>query len=135
MNKITIIGNVGHTPEIKTVGDTKVAVFSIADTERGYTKRDGTKVEDKTEWFSCEAWRGHAELVEKYVKKGDKLYIEGRYTTRKYKGNDGLEKTACEVRVSAIELLTPKPSQQSAPVMNQPAVQPAPAQVKDDLPF
>lgn len=139
MNKIILIGNVGHTPDVKMVGEAKVANFSLGVTERGYTKKDGTKVEDKTDWFNCQVWRGQAEVVEKYVKKGDKLLIEGKMTSRKYTGNDGVEKMAWEVAVSNIELLTPK----SASSGSAPADSPVPPQAKqapaaespDDLPF
>lgn len=146
MNKIILIGNVGHTPEIKTVGDAKVASFSLGETERGYTRKDGTKVEDKTNWFNCQVWRNQADVVEKFVKKGDKLYVEGRMTSRKYTGNDGTEKTAWDVNVAVIELLTPKGSSQGAsspdspvpnsPVSSQTTQQSAPVQDNDsDLPF
>lgn len=137
MNKILLIGNVGHTPEVKTVGDTKVANFSLGVTERGYTKKDGTRVEDKTEWFYCQVWRGQAEVVEKYVKKGDKLLVEGEMTSRKYTGNDGVEKTAWEVNVTNIELLTPKSASAAdgAQRDSAPAAPAAPAESSDDLPF
>lgn len=137
MNKILLIGNVGHTPEVKTVGDTKVANFSLGVTERGYTKKDGTRVEDKTEWFYCQVWRGQAEVVEKYVKKGDKLLVEGKMTSRKYTGNDGVEKTAWEVNVTNIELLTPKSASAAdgAQRDSAPAAPAAPAESSDDLPF
>lgn len=135
LNKICIIGNLGHSPEVKQVGDAKVASFSLGVTERGYTKKDGTKVEDKTDWFNCQAWRGQAEVIEKFVKKGDKLYVEGRMTSRKYT-KDGIEKTVWDVNVSYVELLTPKGAvqQTDSPVAEQPTS--APQQTgNDDLPF
>lgn len=140
LNRIELIGNVGHTPEVKEAGGVKVARMSLGVTQRGYTKKDGTKVEDKTEWFYLEAWRGLAEIAERYVSKGDKLYVAGRMESRKYTGKDGVEKTAWEVKVETIELLTSKSaSQQEA------AGQPAPQQMEqqqsapvaemNDLPF
>lgn len=135
LNKICLIGNLGHSPEVKQVGDTKVASFSLGVTERGYTKKDGTKVEDRTDWFNCQAWRGQAEVIEKFVKKGDKLYVEGRMTSRRY-NKDGVEKTAWDVNVSYVELLTPKGTTQQpdSPIAAQPTAEPQQSG-NDDLPF
>lgn len=135
LNKICLIGNLGHSPEVKQVGDAKVASFSLGVTERGYTKKDGTKVEDRTDWFNCQAWRGQADVIEKFVKKGDKLYVEGRMTSRKY-NKDGVEKTAWDVNVSYVELLTPKGATQQpdSPIAAQPAAAPQQSG-NDDLPF
>lgn len=135
LNKICLIGNLGHSPEVKQVGDAKVASFSLGVTERGYTKKDGTKVEDRTDWFNCQAWRGQADVIERFVKKGDKLYIEGRMTSRKYT-KDGVEKTAWDVNVGYVELLTPKGATQQpdSPVATQPEAAPQQS-VNDDLPF
>jgi len=135
LNKICLIGNLGHSPEVKQVGDAKVASFSLGVTERGYTKKDGTKVEDRTDWFNCQAWRGQAEVIEKFVKKGDKLYVEGRMTSRRY-NKDGVEKTAWDVNVSYVELLTPKGTTQQpdSPIAAQPTAEPQQSG-NDDLPF
>ncbi|EJW89656.1 single-strand binding family protein [gut metagenome] len=120
---------------MKQVGDAKVASFSLGVTERGYTKKDGTKVEDRTDWFNCQAWRGQAEVIEKFVKKGDKLYVEGRMTSRRY-NKDGVEKTAWDVNVSYVELLTPKGTTQQpdSPIAAQPTAEPQQSG-NDDLPF
>lgn len=77
-NRISLIGNVGNQPEIRTVGDVKVASISLGVTEKGYTTKDGKKIEDRTTWFRVGLWRGLAEVVEKYVNKGDKLFVEGK---------------------------------------------------------
>ena len=75
-----LIGNVGREPDIRYV-DAGVCVASLvlATTERGYRLQNGTEVPDRTEWHNITLWRGLAETVEKYVHKGDKLYIEGKY--------------------------------------------------------
>lgn len=110
MQRFTAIGHVGQDPEIKEVGEYKVANFSLATTERGFTKRDGTKVEDKTDWHNVVAWRGLAEIIEKYVHKGDKLYIEGKNKTRSYDDKDGNKRYVTEILLDNIELLGNKPS-------------------------
>lgn len=76
VNKAFILGRVGKEPQVSHINDTKKASFSIATTDRGYTKQDGTVIPDRTEWHNIVAWRGLAEICEKYVHKGDLLYIE-----------------------------------------------------------
>ena len=84
MNKVMLIGNVGVDPEVRYVDQgVAVARVRLATTERGYTLPNGTQVPDRTDWHTVLLWRKLAEIVEKYVHKGDKLYVEGRirYTT------------------------------------------------------
>ena len=71
MQKVQVIGRMGKDPEIREVGESKVANFSLAVTEKGFTRKDGSKVEDHTEWFNCTAWNGLANVMEQYVKQGD----------------------------------------------------------------
>lgn len=76
LNKVMLIGNVGNEPEIRTTaGGKRVAKFSVA-TNRSYTDRSGQQ-QDKTEWHRCTAWERIAEIIEQYVHKGDRIYIEG----------------------------------------------------------
>ena len=83
VNKVILVGNVGRDPEIKHLDKgVAVAKFSLATTEN-YTSKTGEKV-STTEWHNIVAWRGLAEIVEKYVKKGSQLYIEGRIRTSSY---------------------------------------------------
>lgn len=102
VNKVILLGNVGRDPEIKVIGNgTKVANFSIACTE-SWKDQSGQR-QEKTEWVNCVAWRGTAELVEKYVKKGDKLYLEGKLQTRSWDDtNGGGKRYATEVVVSEV---------------------------------
>lgn len=89
LNKVMLIGNVGSDPEIRTTGGgTKMAKVSLA-TNRTFTDRSGQQ-QEKTEWHRLTFWERLAELVEQYVKKGDRLYVEGRLeysTTEDDKGN------------------------------------------------
>ena len=106
-----LIGNVGVDPEIRYV-DANVCVASLrlATTERGYKLQNGTEVPDRTEWHNIILWRGLAETVEKYVKKGDKLYIEGKIHTRSYDDRNGATRYVTEIWADAMEMLTPKSS-------------------------
>lgn len=133
-NKILLIGNVGGDPEIRTVGDNKVASISLGVTERGYTTKDGKKVDDKTIWFRVALWRGLADIVEKYVSKGDKLFVGGKMLSREYE-KDGVKHTAWEVTATEIELLTPKKDGNKASTSQSTPASQAAKEESDDLPF
>ncbi|MBR1468103.1 MAG: single-stranded DNA-binding protein [Bacteroidaceae bacterium] len=113
MNKVMLIGNVGVEPEVRYV-DQGVAVASLrlATTERGYTLKNGTQVPEQTEWHNIILWRQLAETVEKYVHKGDKLYIEGKLHTRSYDDRNGNKRYVVEIWADTMEMLTPRPQTQ-----------------------
>lgn len=105
-----LIGNVGKEPDVRYYDqDQAVAQFPLATTERGYTLQNGTKVPEHTDWHTIMAWRGLAKIVEKYVHKGDKLYIEGRIRYRSYDDQKGQRRYVTEILAENMELLTPKP--------------------------
>lgn len=134
LNRLQIIGNVGGTPEIKPVNGTKVANFNVGVTEKGYTTKDGKTVEDRTDCFTIVAWRGLADVIEKFVNKGDKLYIDGRMKSRQYE-KDGQKHTVWELFAENIELLTPKKDGQPAPTAEPTPPAPAPQEEDSNLPF
>jgi len=107
LNKVTLIGNLGKEPEIQTLeGNIKVAKFSLATTE-GYKDDKGVTHSD-TEWHSIVAWRGLAELAEKYLKKGSSIYLEGKIKTRNYEDKTGAKKYVTEIVAEQIILLDKK---------------------------
>ena len=108
LNRVTLIGNLGQDPEVKYMqsGDA-VASFSLATSESWKDKTSGEQVE-KTEWFRCVAWRKPAEIIGQYVKKGQKLYIDGKLQTRKYTDKEGVERQITEVQVNDFILLSAK---------------------------
>lgn len=109
MNKVMLIGNVGKEPEIKYIDKGLcVASLTLATTERGYTLQNGTEVPERTEWHNVVLWRGLAEIVEKYVHKGDKLFIEGQIHTRTYDDRNGIKRYVTEIWAESLEMLTPK---------------------------
>lgn len=85
VNKVILLGNVGKDPEVRYL-DTGIAVatFPLATSDRAYTLANGTHVPERTEWHNLVLWRGLAETAEKYIRKGDKLYIEGKIRSRSY---------------------------------------------------
>lgn len=130
LNRVMLIGNVGKEPEVRYLDrDVAVATFSLATTERGYTLENGTQVPERTEWHNIVAWRGYATMIERYVHKGDKLYVEGKIRTRSYDDQKGQRRYVTEIFVDYMEMLSPK---QVAP--QQPAAQPV-QQPKDELPY
>ena len=109
MNKVMLIGNVGADPEVRYVDQgVAVARISLATTERGYTLQNGTQVPDRTDWHTVLLWRRLAEIVEKYVHKGDKLYIEGRLRYSTYDDKQGQCKYVTEIWADIMEMLAPK---------------------------
>lgn len=106
-----LIGNVGNEPEVRYVDQgVAVARISLATTERGYTLQNGTQVPDRTDWHNVILWRKLAEVVEKYVHKGDKLYIEGRVRYTTYDDKRGVRHNLTEIWADNMEMLSPKAS-------------------------
>ena len=107
LNKIMLIGNLGKDPELNVTNDgTPVTKFSIA-VIRSYKTASGDKREE-TEWFNIVAWRQLAEICERYLHKGAKVYIEGRLQQRKYTDKNGIERTSVEVVANDMEMLDSK---------------------------
>lgn len=115
MNKVMLIGNVGREPEVRYVdAGVCVARVRMATTERGYTLANGTQVPERTEWHDIVFWRGLAETVEKYVHTGDKIYVEGKITSRKYDDKNGIRRTVVEIWAESLELLALRSAVSSA---------------------
>jgi len=138
LNKVTLIGNVGQDPEVRfTPNGDQVANFSIATTE-SWTK-DGQK-QEKTEWHRLVAFRKLAEIIGTYVKKGSKLYIEGKLQTRSWEDKDGQKKYTTEIVANEMLMLDSKGEnqgqQQSQPAQQeQQSDQGYPESGDTDLPF
>jgi len=138
LNKVMLIGNVGKEPVVRYVQDgVCTASLSLATTTPGYTLANGTQVPERTEWHNILFWRKLAEVVERYVHKGDKLYVEGELRTRSFIDKRGQTRYVTEVWAKEMEMLTPKgrSSEQApaAPAENNAAPQ-TPA-TDDEMPF
>lgn len=109
LNQVQLIGYLGKDPEIKAMqnGD-KVANISLAVTERGYKKADGTDVPEKTEWVNIVAWRKLADILQNYTHKGSMLFAQGKLRTRSYDAQDGSKRYITEVVADSIVLLDRK---------------------------
>ena len=104
-----LIGNVGKDPEVRYYEqDQAVAQIRLATTEKGYTLQNGTQIPDRTDWHNVVFYRGLAKVVEKYVHKGDKLYVEGRIRYRSYDDQKGIRQYVTEIIVDNMEMLSPK---------------------------
>jgi single-strand DNA-binding protein len=108
LNKVTLIGNLGNDPEVRsTPGGNRVATLSLA-TSRSWVDQNGTK-QEKTEWHRCVVWNTKgsqlADIVEKYVKKGDKIYVEGRIEYRQWQDKDNQTRYSTEINVRELIML------------------------------
>lgn len=128
VNRIILIGHVGKI-DTKNPDFGKVTTLSLATTERGY-KKDGKEYPERTEWHNVVLLHGLAEIAEKYVNKGDKLYLEGKIRYRSY-GEEGNKKYITEIIGQSMEMLTPKGKQTDEPLQH---TQEAP-QEDNSLPF
>ena len=150
LNKVMIIGHVGQDPEVRYTGNAsngaKVATLRVATSER-YKDKDGN-VKEQTEWHSIVCWRQLADIVEKYVKKGTQLYVEGKLVTRSWEDQNGGKKYSTDIVAQAFQLLGKKegaqpqrdPAIAGAQQMQRPQSTPLPTidpsdNPADDLPF
>ena len=110
LNKAMLIGNVGRDPEVRYLdgssGQAKVATFTVATTER-YRDRNG-ETRENTEWHNIVAWRSTADVVERFVKKGTQVYIEGRIRTRSWDDQNGNKRYTTEIIADNLQLLGKK---------------------------
>ena len=155
INKVILVGNVGLDPEVRTTeSGVKMARVRLATTER-YTDRQTNEAKELTEWHTVILWRGLANVVDQYVKKGSQLYIEGRLRTREWTDKDNIKRYSTEILADDMKLLGRRADgqqgasqggyQPSQGGYSQPAAQPvqsvqpaAPVVVQDDpddLPF
>ena len=105
MNKVFLIGNLTRDPELtETQSGVKICRFSIA-VSRSFTGADG---ERQTDFFNCVAWRGLAENVARYCRKGNKVAVSGSIETRNYEDSQGIKRTATDIVASDVEFLTPR---------------------------
>ncbi|MEZ0484781.1 single-stranded DNA-binding protein [Fibrella aquatica] len=137
LNKVILIGNVGNDPEVKYFdGGSVVARVSLA-TNETYTNRNNERVE-QTEWFRVEFWNEQAKTIEKYLKKGNQLYVEGRLRTETYTDKEGKERFSLGVRAQTFQFIGSNrpedggqpesaPRQQQAAPAPRPQAQAAPA--------
>lgn len=147
VNKVILIGNLGADPEVRHLENgVTVANFNLATTETFKDRTTGERRE-QTEWHRVVVWRGLADVVEKYVRKGSKVYVEGKLRTRKWE-KDGIDRYTTEIQVDNLTMLdrpaTSGPAPAGVPFTGQapaqtPAPQPEPAGTApdevDDLPF
>lgn len=144
VNKAILIGNLGKDPEVRRLENgAVVASFPLATSETYVDKQTGERRET-TDWHNIVLWRGLAEVAEKYARKGQKVYIEGKIKTRSWNDKDGNTRYTTEILADEMTLLTPRsesdrPAAAQPPYPNQPAADPKPMDLQtdyeDDLPF
>ena len=149
LNKVILIGNVGKDPDVRYFDDGHaLATFPLATSERGYRLTNGTEVPERTEWHNIQVSRDRAQFVEKYVKKGNLLYVEGKIRTRTYDDKDGNKRYFTDILADRVDFYytgtgrreeqqetTQTEAVSSAVVSSSPAEQEESPPVVDDLPF
>lgn len=159
LNKVLLIGNVGKDPDVRYIdAGTAFANFTLATNERGYTLANGTVVPERTEWHNIVARREQAQFVEKWVKKGSLVYVEGKIRTRTYDDQSGVKRYVTEIYADRVEFFSlggkrdepqttattqaaspvqASPSQAGfqSPVTSQPDIPASSSDDVDDLPF
>ncbi|MAO72294.1 MAG: single-stranded DNA-binding protein [Flavobacteriales bacterium] len=137
VNKVILLGNLGKDPEVRHLDNgVAVANFSLATTE-SYTNKQGDRV-NQTEWHNIVLWRGLADIAEKYLKKGNSVYIEGKISTRKWEDKEGNSKYSTDIIADKMTMLGSKQGNTSS-TPNQdsetPSLETLEESGNDDLPF
>ena len=146
LNKVILIGNVGKDPDVRYFDNgNAIANFTLATSERGYRLANGTEVPERTEWHNIVTSRERAQFVEKHVKKGASVCIEGKIRSRNYEDKDGNKRYVTEIyadRVDFYSFGTRRDGAQGtdatttgSPTPSAPADIPAAPEQADDLPF
>ncbi len=147
LNKAQVIGNLGSDPKVTNIsnGQTKVASFSVATTDPAYTSKSGVQVAEKTEWHNVVCFGKLADVAEKWLRKGSKVFIEGKMRTRTYDDRNGVKRSVMEIVADYMEMVDSRQSNhnnnaggdsapaQAAPQSANPEV--AASSNDDDLPF
>lgn len=133
LNKVILIGNVGKDPDVRYFDSgSAVANFPMATSERGYTLANGTVVPERTEWHNIVVRRDQVQFVEKWVKKGSMVYVEGKIRTRSYDDQNGVKRYLTEIHADRVEFFSSgRPAESNTQSTAAPAVQssaPAPGQ-------
>ena len=131
VNRVILLGRVGRDPEIRVLeGGKKVANFTIATSET-YKDKKGEK-QEVTEWHNCVFWGPIVDVIEKHVKKGQQLYIEGKLRTRSYEDKEGVKKYVTEILGNSLQMLGGKSNSEPA---QEAHVVSTGEEADDDLPF
>lgn len=151
VNKVILVGNLGNDPEVATIDSgVKRASFSVATTE-SFKNKNGDRTEH-TEWHRVTVWRGLADVAEKYLRKGSKVYVEGRIRSREYTDKDNIKRYFTDIIADNFQMLDradnngagggyqqggqsqqqQQQQQQQTPSAQQPVAEENP---EDDLPF
>ncbi|MCK4568731.1 MAG: single-stranded DNA-binding protein [Bacteroidales bacterium] len=138
INKVILVGNLGRDPEVRTLENgAKVANFTLA-TSESYKNKEGQRV-TQTEWHNIVLWRGLAEIAEKFLRKGNQVYIEGKIKSRSWEDKDGNKRYTTEILGDNLTMLGGRRDSDNSNSDSTPVEDKAPdakaGDEKDDLPF
>ena len=106
VNKVILLGNVGRDPAIRYVENRPAAELALATSERARTTSAGTSIPERTEWHRLVMWDNNALTAEKYIRKGTRLYVEGKLRTRTWEDRNTIKHTVTEIYVDTFEILS-----------------------------
>lgn len=124
-NKVILLGNLGKDPDVREFENGKLVNFTLATTDRAYTNKSGVQVPESTQWHNVVCFGKTADFVAGYIRKGSKVFVEGKIRYRSYQDQSGATKWVTEIIADRLDNLTPKSDNQSQQ-QNYPAP-PAPA--------
>lgn len=135
VNKVILVGNLGADPEVRYMPNGEpVCNLSLA-TSESWTDRQSGQRQERTEWHRVTLYRRQAEVAGQYLRKGSKIYIEGRIQSRKYQDRDGIERTAYEIICHEMKMLGGRQDGQSDNALPQSGARPpAPPQRRQNTP-
>lgn len=108
VNKAILVGNLGKDPEIRQLENSKIAKFTLATSEKGYTTKSGKTIPERTEWHNITVFGGLADVAEKFLKKGTRVYIEGKIRYSSYDKQNGEKGYSTDIFCENMEILSPK---------------------------
>ena len=127
VNKVILLGNVGKDPDVRYPAQGQVmATMPLATSDRAYTNANGTQIPERTEWHNLVMWGRNAEIAEKYIRKGTRLYVEGKLRTRNWEDRNKIKRYITEVYVENFEMLGGgQRAESTTAATQQPTTQPA----------
>lgn len=136
INQATVIGFVGDEPRTTTSSSgTAIASISVATTDKGFTRQDGTVVEDKTEWHNIVAFGRLADVIKNYIHKGACVYVQGKMRTRAYEDKNGIKRYITEIVADTFQMLDRRPDANMVQSTTGQVSYQQPPEQDEDLPF
>lgn len=134
VNKVTILGNLGGDPEIRSLPNGDLVASIRVATSRNWKDKQSGELKELVEWHRIVLYRRLAEITQQYLHKGSKVYVEGYLRTQKWTDDNGVDRWTTQIIAEDLQLLDPKPKAESKSKAEQPPVDEVVAEMDDDFP-